>query len=154
MSLIPLWWCYCIAVTDFDSIADFCLNNDVNLLIVGPEDPLVKGISNYFSSNSKLKHIAVIGPSKQGALLEGSKKFAKEFMFKHNVPTAKYESFNENKLANGLKFLEDTPENADVYPVFRWYCKYAVRQTLDVSPLLSGEPTGSPVKRYLESGAR
>lgn len=95
-----------ISVTDFDRIADFCLENNINYVIVGPEDPLVKGIYDYFQADDKLKKIAVIGPSKAGALLEGSKRFAKEFMFKHHVPTAKYQAFNSSNIESGYRFLE------------------------------------------------
>ncbi|MBQ0088531.1 MAG: phosphoribosylamine--glycine ligase, partial [Prevotellaceae bacterium] len=91
--------------TDFEGIANFALENDVNMLVVGPEVPLVEGIADYFSTNDKLKHIAVIGPSKQGAQLEGSKDFAKAFMKRHKIPTAAYKTFNGKQIEKGLKFL-------------------------------------------------
>lgn len=91
--------------TDFEGIAHFALENDVNMLVVGPEVPLVEGIADYFSTNDKLKHIAVIGPSKQGAQLEGSKDFAKAFMKRHKIPTAAYKTFNGKQIEKGLKFL-------------------------------------------------
>jgi phosphoribosylamine--glycine ligase len=95
-----------ISVNDFPAIGEFSLKNDVSLIIVGPEDPLVNGISNYFSESNSLKHIAVIGPSKKGAELEGSKEVAKEFMRRHNIPTAGYLSVNKENIAEGLSFLE------------------------------------------------
>ncbi len=95
-----------IPVTDFDAIANFCLENNINYIIVGPEAPLVEGIYDYFSSNDELKHIAVVGPSKKGAQLEGSKRFAKEFMIKHSIPTAKYKAFTAISLTEGYAFLE------------------------------------------------
>jgi phosphoribosylamine--glycine ligase len=76
------------------------------MLIVGPEDPLVNGIFDFFNETEDLKHITVIGPSKQGARLEGSKEFAKEFMQKYNIPTAKYEAFTKNNLEDGVAFLD------------------------------------------------
>lgn len=91
--------------TDFEGIAHFALENDINMLVVGPEVPLVEGIADYFSTNDKLKHIAVIGPSKQGAQLEGSKDFAKAFMKRHKIPTAAYKTFNGKQIEKGLKFL-------------------------------------------------
>ncbi|MBL7882529.1 MAG: phosphoribosylamine--glycine ligase [Bacteroidia bacterium] len=95
-----------IAATDFDAIKKFVLNNDVNMVVVGPEDPLVKGIHDYFLADSQLKAIPVIGPQKDGAQLEGSKDFSKQFMFRHAIPTARYETFTKETLEQGLKFLE------------------------------------------------
>lgn len=95
-----------LGVTDFDQIADFCIEQHVNMVVVGPEAPLVAGIYDYFSQKEELKNIALIGPSKKGAKLEGSKKFAKEFMFANNIPTAKYESFTAQNLEAGYAFLE------------------------------------------------
>ncbi len=95
-----------IAPTDFPRIATFCLENDVKMLVVGPEDPLVKGVYDYFSENDSLKHIAVIGPSQNGAQLEGSKEFAKKFLQRHHIPTAQYGSFTAETIDNGLSFLE------------------------------------------------
>jgi phosphoribosylamine--glycine ligase len=91
---------------DFEAISEFSLANKIDLIVVGPEDPLVKGVSDYFSKNQKLNHIPVIGPSKNGAELEGSKEFAKEFMFRHGVPTAGYMSVTKNNLEEGLSYLE------------------------------------------------
>jgi phosphoribosylamine--glycine ligase len=95
-----------IKVTDFDAIKKLVLFEEIEMVVVGPEDPLVKGIYDFFKNDNDLKHISVIGPSKEGAQLEGSKKFAKEFMQRHNIPTAKYKSFNKDTLQEGYDFLE------------------------------------------------
>ena len=95
-----------IKATDFDAIKAFCLDNDVNMVVVGPEDPLVKVIYDYFRNDTAIAHIPVIGPSKEGAQMEGSKDFAKRFMQRHNIPTARYETFDGNSLNEGLAFLE------------------------------------------------
>lgn len=94
-----------ISVNDFEAIAAFALDNSVNMIVVGPEDPLVNGVYDYFKSEN-LKHISVVGPSKEAAQLEGSKEYAKEFMYRHNIPTAAYESFTSENLEEGYKFLE------------------------------------------------
>lgn len=94
------------AVSDFDKIKDTVLKEKISLVIVGPEEPLVKGIHDYFLSSPELKNIPVIGPSKHGAQLEGSKDFAKQFMMRHNIPTARYESFTGATFDNACKFLE------------------------------------------------
>lgn len=91
---------------DFSSIKNFCLNNNIKMVVVGPEDPLVKGIYDFFVEDESLKDICVIGPSKLGATLEGSKEFAKNFMQRHNIPTAKYQSFTKENIKEGFKFLE------------------------------------------------
>ena len=93
-------------IADFNSIKDFALDKQVDLIIVGPEEPLVNGIYNFFKRDIKLQNITVIGPSQEGAQLEGSKKYAKEFMKKYNIPTANYNSFDKNSLKEGYKFLE------------------------------------------------
>lgn len=95
-----------IKANDFDSIKAFVLDKKVDMVVVGPEQPLVEGIYDYFKNDSSLCSIPVIGPSKQGAVLEGSKDFAKEFMKRHNIPTAAYRSFNGTTMEEGLKFLE------------------------------------------------
>ncbi|MBU2974882.1 phosphoribosylamine--glycine ligase [Zobellia sp. B3R18] len=95
-----------VGVNDFEGIKKAVLANDVNIVIVGPEDPLVNGVHDFFLSDSKLKHIPVIGPQKAGAELEGSKEFAKKFMMRHNIPTAAYESFTSETLQKGFDFLE------------------------------------------------
>ncbi|MFW5886982.1 MAG: phosphoribosylamine--glycine ligase, partial [Bacteroidota bacterium] len=94
-------------VNNFESIGSFALENQVNMVVVGPEEPLVKGIHDYFYHSDKLHHIPVIGPSKKGAQLEGSKEFAKEFMNKYSIPTAAYQSFTAEQLENGYQFLEN-----------------------------------------------
>lgn len=95
-----------ITVDDFDSIKDFVLQNQVDMVVVGPEDPLVKGIYDDFKNDIRTKDISVIGPSKAGAALEGSKDFAKKFMQRHSIPTAAYATFDGEHLDEGLKFLE------------------------------------------------
>jgi len=92
--------------TDFDAIKAFVIDNNVSLVVVGPEDPLVKGIFDFFKHDTQLSHIPVIGPSKIGAQLEGSKEFAKEFLVKHNIPTAGYDSFTAETVEKGCDFLE------------------------------------------------
>ena len=91
---------------DFEGIRKFVLEKGVNMVVVGPEDPLVKGIYDYFKNDEQLKDIPVIGPSKAGAQLEGSKDFAKGFMQRHNIPTAQYQTFDGEHLNEGLAFLE------------------------------------------------
>ncbi len=91
---------------DFDGIRQFVLENGVDMVVVGPEDPLVKGIYDYFKADKQLEAIPVIGPSKAGAQLEGSKDFAKGFMQRHNIPTAQYQTFDGEHLDEGLAFLE------------------------------------------------
>jgi len=95
-----------ISATDFEAIKKFVLENKVNMVVVGPEDPLVKGVHDYFLADAQLKNIPVIGPQKDGAQLEGSKEFSKIFMEKHGVPTAKYQSFTKANLTEGYAFLE------------------------------------------------
>ena len=95
-----------INVTDFEAVKKCVLDNAIEMLIVGPEDPLVLGIADYFSETPELKNVMLIGPSKRGALLEGSKQRAKEFMVQHNIPTAAYETFTAKSLEAGKKFLE------------------------------------------------
>ena len=91
---------------DFEAIKTFCMEKDVNMVVVGPEDPLVKGIYDELKTDARTKDIPVIGPSKAGAVLEGSKDFAKAFMQRHNIPTARYQTFDGEHLLEGLKFLE------------------------------------------------
>nr|WP_315400164.1 phosphoribosylamine--glycine ligase [uncultured Sphingobacterium sp.] len=95
-----------LKVTDFDGIASFVLENDVNMVLVGPEEPLVKGIHDYFLNRADLKHIPVIGPQQEGAQLEGSKDFSKQFMDRHSIPTAASRSFDKTNLEEGLAYLE------------------------------------------------
>lgn len=95
-----------IKADDFETLKDFCVEKGVDMVVVGPEDPLVKGIYDDFKNDDRTKNIPVIGPSKKGAVLEGSKDFAKGFMQRHNIPTAKYRTFDGTSLEEGLKFLE------------------------------------------------
>ena len=91
--------------TDFEAVKKAVLENNIKLVIVGPEDPLVKGVHDFFLNDEELKNVPVIGPEKYAAQLEGSKEFAKEFMYRHNIPTAAYESFTAENLEDGYKFL-------------------------------------------------
>ena len=95
-----------ISVNDFEAIKKCVINNDITMVIVGPEDPLVNGIADYFLATKELKNVMLIGPSKAGALLEGSKERAKEFMMDHQIPTAVYQSFTKETLKEGKLFLE------------------------------------------------
>lgn len=95
-----------IKADDFEALKQFCVDNAIDMVVVGPEDSLVKGVYDDFRDDERTKNIPVIGPSKAGAVLEGSKDFAKRFMMRHNIPTAKYETFDGTTLEEGLKFLE------------------------------------------------
>lgn len=95
-----------LSITDFPAIKQFVLNNNIDMVVVGPEEPLVKGIFDFFTNDKDVKHIPVIGPSRLGAELEGSKDFAKQFMIRHNIPTAKYKSFTLDQLDDAYTFLE------------------------------------------------
>ncbi|MFN8276573.1 MAG: phosphoribosylamine--glycine ligase [Chitinophagales bacterium] len=95
-----------LSVTDFEAIASVCVKEAIDLLVVGPEEPLVLGIVDYFSSQAHLQHIAVIGPSKQAAQLEGSKRFAKEFMQRHRIPTAAYRQFSLENLHEADAYID------------------------------------------------
>jgi len=95
-----------IGVTDFEAIKAAVLEHQVDIVVVGPEDPLVQGIHDFFLEDEALKNVAVIGPQQAAAELEGSKEFAKEFMVRHNIPTAAYESFTKDNVDDGYKFLE------------------------------------------------
>lgn len=95
-----------IGVNDFDKLKDFVLDHAIDMVVVGPEDPLVNGIYDAFKADARTASVPVIGPSKQGAVLEGSKDFAKGFMKRHHIPTAAYETFDGTTLEEGLHFLE------------------------------------------------
>ena len=94
-----------IAANDFPAIKIAVLENNIDIVVVGPEDPLVKGVVNYFADDAELKNIPVVGPDKVGAQLEGSKDFSKQFMFRHNIPTAGYLSVTAENLSEGIEFL-------------------------------------------------
>ncbi len=96
-----------LSVTDFNAIKELVLKEDITMVVVGPEDPLVHGVYDFFKNDKELEQVRVIGPSKRGALLEGSKERAKEFMAMYNIPTAAYESFKAESLEAGKSFLED-----------------------------------------------
>lgn len=95
-----------MSATDFPAIRNFVLSHDIKMVVVGPEDPLVKGVHDFFLADELLKHIPVIGPPKAGAQLEGSKDFSKQFMIRHKIPTAAYETFTKDTLEAGYAFLE------------------------------------------------
>lgn len=95
-----------IKATDFNALKAFVLKENISMIVVGPEDPLVEGIYDYFQGNPETQHIAIIGPTREGARLEGSKEFAKEFMQRHNIPTARYKSITADTLEEGFAFLE------------------------------------------------
>lgn len=94
-----------ISPTDFEALKQFALQENIGMVVVGPEDPLVKGVYDFFKNEEVLKHIPVIGPSQNGAQLEGSKEFAKKFLVKNNIPTAAYESFTKDTVEKGCDFL-------------------------------------------------
>ena len=96
-----------ISVNDFEKLKAFCVGNHIDMVVVGPEDPLVNGIYDNFKADARTKNIPVIGPSKAGAMLEGSKDFAKAFMQRHNIPTAKYKTISKANLEEGLQFLSE-----------------------------------------------
>ena len=95
-----------VSVTDFQGLKNQVLIHAISMVVVGPEDPLVKGIYDFFSNDPELQHVAVIGPTKAAAQLEGSKEFAKEFLYRHNIPTAAYESFTKHNIEAGFTFLD------------------------------------------------
>ena len=95
-----------VSVSDFEEIKNIVLNNNISMVVVGPEKPLVDGIYDFFISDSKLKNVTVIGPSRAGAMLEGSKDFSKEFMLKNSIPTAKYSTFTKENISDAYEFLE------------------------------------------------
>jgi phosphoribosylamine--glycine ligase len=96
-----------LGVSDFPNIGKFCIENAIELVVVGPEEPLVKGIRNYFEANAQLKHIAMVGPDETGAQMEGSKDWSKQFMAKYQIPTAAYYTFDASNLGAGLAYIEN-----------------------------------------------
>ena len=95
-----------IGVSEFKEIKKLCVSEEIDMLIVGPEVPLVNGIYDFFHEDEALQNITVVGPSKKGAQLEGSKEFSKQFMMKYGIPTANYQSFTKETLEEGYQFLE------------------------------------------------
>ena len=93
---------------DFDKVREFCIKFSIDMVIVGPEDPLVKGLADYFSDTKALSEIYFIGPKKKGACLEGSKDFSKKFMQRHNIPTAYYKTFRKDQLSEAIQYLNET----------------------------------------------
>lgn len=96
-----------LSPTDFPALKQFALNNNIDMIVVGPEVPLVEGVYDFFQNDPEIQHIMVIGPSQAGAQLEGSKSFAKYFMQRHNIPTAAFNEFTEKNLEEGFQFIED-----------------------------------------------
>ena len=94
------------AADDFTAIKQAVIQHNIELVLVGPEDPLVKGVADFFAADAQIAHIPVVGPDKQGAQLEGSKDFSKQFMMRHNIPTAGYLSVNAQNLDEGIEFLK------------------------------------------------
>ena len=94
-----------IDISNFKKIKELCIRKEIEIVIIGPEKPLVNGLYDFFKNDATLHSITVIGPSKKGAFLEGSKDFAKEFMKKYNIPTAKYQSFTADNIIEGYCFL-------------------------------------------------
>ena len=95
-----------IDINNFEAVGNFCIQNQINIVVVGPEQPLVNGIHNYFETTNTLQNITIIGPKKEGAIIEGSKDFSKAFMKRHRIPTAKSKSFNKDQLPEALDYLE------------------------------------------------
>lgn len=95
-----------IAVSDFEGIKTACIENKITMLMVGPEDPLVAGVRDFFEADEQLKHIKVVGPSKEGAQLEGSKAFSKKFMERHHIPTAAYKEFTRDNYKEGVAYIQ------------------------------------------------
>ncbi|MDD2515217.1 MAG: phosphoribosylamine--glycine ligase [Proteiniphilum sp.] len=98
-----------VAVTDFGAMKQFALEHDIDMIVVGPEDPLVEGVYDFFRDDEDICHIAVIGPSRKGAQLEGSKDFAKSFMMRHQIPTARYQTVTLENIMEGNAFLDTLP---------------------------------------------
>ena len=96
-------------VNDFDAIEETCVNEKIDMVIVGPEEPLVKGVVDTLKSNDQLKNLLIVGPSKEAAQLEGSKAFAKAFMQRHNIPTAAYKEFTAENFEDGIEYLKQHP---------------------------------------------
>lgn len=95
-----------LSITDFEGITTFCLQQNINMVVVGPEEPLVKGVYDYLRTNNQLKNVLIIGPSQYGAQLEGSKAFAKAFMQRHNIPTAAYGEFTVDNYEEGVQYIQ------------------------------------------------
>src|ERR1700760_2728600 len=91
---------------DFEAVGTFCRQNEIGMVVVGPEEPLVKGIVDFFQADADLRRIPVIGPSASGARLEGSKAFSKKFMERHSIPTAVYREFDSTNFAEGIAYLQ------------------------------------------------
>src|SRR5690606_27224635 len=103
-----------LAVTDFEGIKEFILSHHIDMVVVGPEEPLVKGISDFLSTEPATKNIIVVGPSQQGAALEGSKDFSKQFMARNGIPTAAYQSFTKDTVDEGLGFIRSEEHTSEL----------------------------------------
>ena len=119
---IRTWGNVSIDPENFQLVAKFALEKKVEIIVVGPEGPLVNGINDYFSNDPTLSSITVIGPKKEGAILEGSKAFSKKFMADNNIPTAKYKSFDVNSIARSLRSFFRNHEPTLCYKS-RWTCR-------------------------------
>lgn len=95
-----------VSINDFDAVREFCIKERIEMVVVGPEEPLVRGIADYFKTDPDLRSIIIIGPSKEGAQLEGSKSYAKAFMMRHNIPTAAYKEFDASNYEEGVKYIQ------------------------------------------------
>lgn len=95
-----------LSPNNFDAVKQFCISNAIDMVMVGPEEPLVKGIADFFRSDSQLQNIPIIGPSQKASMLEGSKDFAKDFMYRHGIPTAAYRTFDSETLQDGFEFID------------------------------------------------
>lgn len=95
-----------VNINDFDAVREFCIKENIGMVVVGPEEPLVRGIADYFKADPDLRSVTVIGPSKEGAQLEGSKSYAKAFMMRHNIPTAAYKEFDASNYEEGVKYIQ------------------------------------------------
>ena len=98
-----------ISISNFYKIKEVIGSKNIGLVIIGPEIPLIEGLVDFIKNDSSLKNVLVVGPSKLGSMLEGSKDFSKEFMFRHGIPTASYKTFDRNSLNEGLKHLDAIP---------------------------------------------
>lgn len=96
-----------LSITDFEGIKHFLISSEISMLVVGPEEPLVKGISDYLNSDSSTQHVLVVGPSAKGAAMEGSKKFSKEFMARNHIPTAAYQAFAKDTFREGIEYIKN-----------------------------------------------
>jgi len=144
-----------ISGNDFEGIKAFVLGNHIQLVVVGPEEPLVRGIHDFFLADEALKNIPVIGPQKAGAELEGSKDFAKQFMIRHGIPTGAYQTFTKNTLAQGISFLKTLNPpyvlKADGLAAGKGVviCKSITEAETELTEMLAGEKFGKASERVV-----